>query len=244
MFARKMFARKMFARKMFASEILLSPLPFVLCYSSLMKLRFLLSLFAALLLASPPSIARAQRVASVVMLGDSITAGLGLPPSQALPLVLERELQKQNCKLSIANHGISGDTTVGGASRIASILREQPQVVIVALGANDALRGLDPRISQRALASIITTLRANKIKPILVGMKAIRNWGEEYAEDFDKIFPTVAKDFNIPFHPFLLEGVAMNAAMNQKDGLHPNAKGVLLIAQNLAASLRPHLPCE
>ena len=211
--------------------------------------RFLISLLVALFLASQVgmqvsvSVASAQQAAPVVMLGDSITSGLGLPPSEALPLVLARELAKRNCKLSISNHGISGDTTFGGASRLASIIGEHPQVVIVALGANDALRGTDPRISQQALASILTTLRANKIQAILVGMKAIRNWGEEYAEDFDKIFPSLAKDFDIPLYPFLLEGVALNSSMNQKDGLHPNEKGVLLIAQNLAAFMRPHLPC-
>ncbi len=204
--------------------------------------RFLLAL-AALSLAMPSSVAQAQQEDSIVMLGDSITAGYGLSNSKALPSVLQQELKKQNCRLAVDNKGISGDTTFGGASRLMPILRQQPRVVIVALGGNDALRGFEPRASQQALAAILTALKKNGIQAILVGMKAPRSWGKDYTERFDKIFPTLARRFDVPLYPFLLEGVALKPAFNQRDGIHPNERGVLLIAQNLATFLKPHLSC-
>ena len=207
-----------------------------------MLAHFLLAL-AVLLLAAPPSVAQAQRNRTVVMLGDSITAGYGLSNSEALPSVLQQELKKQDCTLAVDNKGISGDTTFGGASRLMPILHQRPQMVIVALGANDALRGFAPRASRQALASIISALRKNDIQPILVGMKAPRSWGQDYTKEFDNIFPELARRFNIPLYPFLLEGVALNPTLNQRDGMHPNEKGVLVIAQNLAVFLKPYLSC-
>ena len=203
----------------------------------------LLIILGALLLPCMPSVAQAQSFFPVVMLGDSITAGYGLSNSKALPSVLQQELKKQDCNLAVDNKGISGDTTFGGASRLMPILRQQPKTVIVALGANDALRGFEPHASQQALAAIITALIKKNIQPILVGMKAPRSWGKDYTEKFDNIFPTLAQRFNIPLYPFLLEGVALNPALNQRDGIHPNEQGVLLIARNLASFLKPHLSC-
>ncbi len=204
--------------------------------------RFLFAL-VAMLLVFKPSVAQTQEAPSIVMLGDSLTAGYGLSSGKALPSVLQRELKKQNCNLAIDNKGISGDTILGGASRLMPILRQQPKIVIVALGANDALRGFDPQASQRALATILSSLIKNRIQPILVGMKAPRNLGRDYTEAFDNIFPTLARRFDVPLYPFLLEGVATIPTLNQRDGIHPNEQGVLLIAQNLAAFLKPNLPC-
>ena len=204
--------------------------------------RFLLAL-AVLLLATTTAEAQTPNKYPIVMLGDSITAGYGLSNSQALPSVLQQELKKRNCELAVDNKGVSGDTTFGGASRLMPILRQQPRVVIVALGANDALRGFEPRASEQALAAILTALLKNNIQPILVGMKAPPSWGRDYTERFDRIFPALARRFDIPLYPFLLKGVATNSALNQRDGIHPNEKGVLLIARNLAAFLQPHLSC-
>ena len=197
----------------------------------------------ALLLASSAVFARAQERKPIIMLGDSITAGYGLSHSQSLPSVLQQELKKKNCNLAIENKGVSGDTTIGGASRLMPILREQPKIVIVALGGNDALRGFEPRASEQALTAILDALRKNGIQAILVGMKAPRNLGSDYTNKFDRIFPALAKRFNVPLYPFLLEDVALVPTLNQRDGIHPNERGVLKIARNLAVFLKPHLPC-
>ena len=169
----------------------------------------------------------------ILMLGDSITAGYGLPSTQALPNQLEKALNNDNIK--IINAGVSGDTTAGGLSRLDWLLADQPQAVIVALGGNDTLRGIKPEASQNNLAEILKKLQEKNIPALLAGMQAPRNLGTEYTDRFDAIFPALAQKFNVLLYPFLLEGVATIPALNQADGIHPNAAGV----QRIVAGLLP-----
>jgi len=129
--------------------------------------------------------------------------------------------------------GVSGDTTAGGRARIAWSLGDKPTHAIVALGANDALRGLPPEAAAENLAAILAAFKEAGVPALLVGMRAPRNWGEEYADAFDGIYPKLAEDAGVPLYPFFLEGVALDPALNQADGIHPNADGVAVIVENL-----------
>lgn len=172
----------------------------------------------------------------IAMLGDSLTAGFGLAPEQSLPTRLEKALKAAGRDVAVANHGVSGDTTAGGLARLDWTLGDKPQVVIVALGANDALRGLDPAETEKNLDAIITRAKAAGATVLLCGMKAPRNYGPEYVEKFDGLYQRLATRHDVPLVPFLLEGVAMMPDLNQPDGIHPNARGVdAIVAQLLPA---------
>ena len=169
----------------------------------------------------------------IAMLGDSLTAGFGLSPDQALPSRLEKALKATGRDVSVANHGVSGDTSAGGLARLDWTLGDKPRLVIVALGANDALRGLDPEETEKNLDAIITRAKEAGAAVLLCGMKAPRNYGPEYVAKFDGVYERLAKKHGVPLVPFLLEGVAMMPDLNQPDGIHPNARGVDAIVTHM-----------
>src|SRR3954454_6672264 len=169
----------------------------------------------------------------VVVLGDSLTAGLGLTAAAAFPARLQKALKAKGIDTEMVNAGVSGDTTSGGRDRLDWSVAQGTDAVILELGANDALRGIDPRVTHAALTDILTRLKARGIPVLLCGMVAPPNYGADYAARFNEIYPDVAKTFQVPLYPFFLEGVATEAKLNQADGLHPTAEGVDLIVKNI-----------
>jgi acyl-CoA thioesterase I len=172
--------------------------------------------------------------ARVLALGDSITAGYGLAAAESLPSRLEAALRGSGFAVEVINGGVSGDTTAGGLARLDWMLADRPDLVIVELGANDGLRGLDPKESFANLDKILTRLDEAKIKVLLTGMLAPPNLGAEYGREFDAIYPELAKRHGCLLYPFILDGVAAVPELNQPDGIHPNAKGVDVIVGRLA----------
>jgi acyl-CoA thioesterase-1 len=169
----------------------------------------------------------------MVVLGDSLSAGLGLPAEAAFPARLQKALADKGIKVDMVNAGVSGDTASGGRDRLDWSVPEGTDAVIVELGANDALRGIDPAVTRAALSDILTRLKARNIAVLLAGMLAPPNYGTEYAARFNAIYPELAKSFGVPLYPFFLEGVAAEAKLNQADGIHPTAEGVDLIVKNI-----------
>jgi len=174
------------------------------------------------------------RVPVILDFGDSVTAGYGLAPEQAFPARLQAELGQQGIEVRVINAGVSGDTTAGGLARLDWALADKPDLVILALGANDALRGIAPATVRDNLDKMIQKIEANGAKVLLVGMLAPPNWGAEYESAFDRIFPDLAKVHDVQLYPFFLEGVAMKPELNQPDGLHPNERGVAVLVDRLA----------
>jgi acyl-CoA thioesterase-1 len=174
------------------------------------------------------------RPPEVLAFGDSLTAGLGLPDRQAFPAQLEARLRNEGIEVHIVNAGVSGDTTTDGLARLDWALAAKPDYVILALGANDALRGIDPKIARANLDKMIVKIQASGAKLLLLGMLAPANWGADYEHAFDSIYPELAKAHDVPLYPFFLEGVAMNPALNQPDGLHPNERGVAILVDHIA----------
>jgi acyl-CoA thioesterase-1 len=173
----------------------------------------------------------------IVAFGDSLTAGFRLGPGEAFPVKLQQALAARGHNVEVANAGVSGDTTAGGLARLDWAVPDGSQIVILELGANDALRGLDPAASRRNLDAIITRLKAKGAAVLLAGMHAPRNWGEDYVRRFDAIFPELAKTHGLSLYPFFLEGVALRPELNLDDGMHPNARGVDVIV----AGILPHV---
>jgi acyl-CoA thioesterase-1 len=171
--------------------------------------------------------------AKLLALGDSLTAGFGLPPEQGFTARLQAALEAAGIKIDIINAGISGDTSAGGLARLDWALADQPEFAIIELGANDALRGLDPKETRANLDRILARLQAAHVKVLLCGMRALRNWGPDYTKDFEAIFPDLAAKYGVPLDPFFLEGVALDPKLNQPDMLHPNAAGVDVIVGRL-----------
>ena len=169
----------------------------------------------------------------ILALGDSLTAGYGLEKGDAFPDQLEESLRSLGYEAKVINAGVSGDTTAGGLARLEWALFDQPKIVIIELGANDAMRGLDPEQVFKNLDAIITRLKKADCRVILAGMKAPRNLGPEYYNKFDQIYPDLADKHNILFYPFFLEGVATKQSLNQIDGIHPNAAGIALIVSGI-----------
>ena len=176
----------------------------------------------------------ADRTPEVLAFGDSITAGFGLPPEEAFPARLEARLRDQGIAVHVVNAGNSGDTTADGRARLDWSLAGKPDVVILELGANDALRGIDPATVHANLEAMINRVQASGAKLLLTGMKAPSNWGEDYRRDFDRIYPELAQAHGVALYPFLLDGVAMDARLNQPDGLHPNERGVAVLVDHIA----------
>jgi acyl-CoA thioesterase-1 len=177
----------------------------------------------------------------IAVLGDSLTAGLGVAPDEAYPAQLEARLKREGYDYRVINAGVSGDTSAGGLRRIDWVLRLRPDVVIVALGANDGLRGQPVRELRDNLVAIVKKARDANARVLLAGMRVPTNYGPDYTRDFAAVFPEVARRTNVPLVPFLLEGVAAEVRLNQGDGIHPNAEGQRLIAEHLWPHLRPLL---
>jgi acyl-CoA thioesterase-1 len=179
------------------------------------------------------AVSAADKPVRVVVLGDSLTAGFGLPAQDTFPEKLARALNAKGVAATIANAGVSGDTASGGLSRLDWSVPDGTDAVILELGANDALRGLDPKVTKAALDAILRKLADRRIGVLLAGMQAPRNLGPEYARDFDSIYPALASTHSVVFYPFFLEGVAADSKLNQADGLHPNAAGIDMIVTRI-----------
>lgn len=188
--------------------------------------------------ASSPGSTTTDQPPRVVFLGDSLTAGLGLPEHAAFPQRIEQELSERGVEIKVINAGVSGDTSAGGLSRIDWILRQQPDIVVVCLGANDGLRGLSSAMTRRNLNAILDKILEARALPVLLGMKLPPNLGPEYVTRFESIYPTLAIEFEIPLVPFLLEGVAGVASLNLPDGIHPNAAGHRQLAANVLPTIK------
>ena len=177
--------------------------------------------------------AAADKPVNIVALGDSLTAGLGLPTPEAFPARLRQALAAKGIAATVADAGVSGDTMSGGLARLDWSVPPDADAVILELGANDALRGLDPAVTRRALDGILSALAKRNIAVLLCGMLSPRNLGADYARAFDPIFPELAKAYGTVFYPFFLDGVAADPKLNQRDGLHPTAAGVDLIVAKI-----------
>jgi len=195
---------------------------------------------------SGPVWAQSANVADVkpvrmVAFGDSLTAGFGLPASEAFPVRLQKALSAKGIAVDILNAGVSGDTTTAGLARLDWSIPPGTEAVILELGANDALRGVDPKVARGALDAILTKLKARNIAVLLCGMYAPPNYGAEYTEKFNAIYPDLAKGHNVPLYPFFLEGVATDAKLTQPDGLHPTAAGVDAVVTRILPTVEAFL---
>jgi len=170
----------------------------------------------------------------ILVFGDSIAAGFGLPQQEAFPARLEAKLRADGLSVHVINAGVSGDTTADGLARLDWSLAEKPDLVILELGANDALRGLDPAAVRANLDKLIGKIEASGAKLLLAGMQAPSNWGEQYQQAFNGIYAELAEAHGIPLYPFVLDGVALDPKLNQPDGLHPNERGVAIIVEHIA----------
>jgi acyl-CoA thioesterase-1 len=194
-----------------------------------------LAVFAiALLFAAVP--ARAERL-RIVALGDSLTAGYGLEPAGSFTVQLEAALKARGHDIVIVNAGVSGDTSSDGFARVDWSVGEDADAVIVELGANDALRGVDPKITRDALDGILARLGERGLPVLLAGMLAPPNLGQDYGAKFNPIYPELAAKHGTLFYPFFLDGTAARADLNQPDGIHPNAEGVAIIVERIVPSV-------
>lgn len=177
----------------------------------------------------------------LVAFGDSLTAGLGLPANQAFPAKLQAALKAKGHDVLIENAGVSGDTTSAGLARLDWSIPQGTQGVILELGANDALRGLDPAITEKSLDSMLGRLKARQIPVLMAGMVAPPNLGAGFKARFDPIFPRLAQKYGVALYPFFLEGVAGQAKLNQPDGVHPTAAGIDVIVANILPAVEAFL---
>src|SRR5438552_4179086 len=189
--------------------------------------------------ASEQSSIRPDARPRIVILGDSLTAGLGLAREDAYPALLQRRLNDRGLKYAVVNAGVSGDTSAGGLSRLDWALEGDVRVMVVALGGNDGLRGLPPEQLKKNLAAIIERAQSRGIRVILAGMEAPPNYGRDYIVAFHKVYPALANEHHVALLPFLLDGVAGNDALNQRDGIHPSAAGARIVADNVWKVLKP-----
>jgi acyl-CoA thioesterase-1 len=180
----------------------------------------------ALALAIAAPAAAAQPPVRIVALGDSLTAGYGLPAQATFPAKLERALKAKGLAVEVLNAGVSGDTATGGLARLDWAVPQDTDAVIVELGANDMLRGIDPKLTRKALEEIVRRLTARGIAVLLAGMRAAPNLGAEYGREFEAIYADLARDHDLLLYPFFLDGVAVEAKLNQRDGIHPTAAGI------------------
>ena len=177
----------------------------------------------------------------LLVLGDSLSAGYGLKPEDSFPSQLREALKIARYDIHVINAGVSGDTTAGGLSRLEWALADNPHIVLVELGGNDALRGLPPAESYANLESIIVKLKKHGVRVILAGMQAPRNLGKDYTVEFDAIYPRLAAKYDVPLYPFFLDGVALDPALNQPDGIHPNPAGIKVIVNKILPLLESEL---
>ena len=192
--------------------------------------------------APPPSVAtRSDTRPRVVVLGDSLTAGLGLPIEKAYPSLLQKWIDEDGLGYQVVNAGVSGDTSAGGLARLDWALEGNVKVLVVALGGNDALRALPVDELRQNLSAIIERAQARHIDVVLAGMEAPRNFGRDYDVEFHKVYPQLAKQYNLPLVPFLLQDVAGIERLNQPDGIHPTSEGAQIVAKNVWTVLKPLL---
>ena len=180
----------------------------------------------------------AARAARLLVLGDSLGAGYGLAQGQSFPARLAADLTAQGHPVEIVDASVSGDTSAGGLARIGDALARHPDAILLELGANDALRGVDPASTFANLDRIVARVEAAHLPILLLGMRAPANWGRHYERRFDAIYPRLAAAYHIELYPFLLEGVALDPKLNQSDLLHPSAAGAALIARRLVPYVR------
>ena len=193
-------------------------------------MQFAAAVVLALALSGAPAHAAPLRL---LVLGDSLSAGYGLAADEAFPARLQARLRKAGYDITVVNGGVSGDTSTDGLARLDWAVPDDIKAVIVELGANDALRGIDPAVTEAALGEIVKRLKARGIAVMLAGMLAPPNMGKDYAGRFDAIYPTLAKRYDVALYPFFLNGVAARAGLNQPDGMHPTAKGIEVIVDNI-----------
>jgi acyl-CoA thioesterase-1 len=196
-----------------------------------------LGLVMIALMSSLPAGAQTGKPVRIVVLGDSLTAGLGLPAQSTFPVKLQSSLKNKGIDAEISNAGVSGDTSSGGRDRLDWSVPDGTDAVILELGANDALRGIDPKLTRDALEDILKRLKARNIAVLLCGMLAPPNYGADYAARFNAIYPELAKQYGVPLYPFFLDGVAAEATLNQADGMHPTAQGVDVIVSRILPSV-------
>jgi acyl-CoA thioesterase-1 len=189
---------------------------------------------AVVLAAASPVAARTIRL---VVLGDSLTAGLGLPPGKAFPDRLQAALRARGWDVDVLNAGVSGDTAADGLARYDWAVPANADALIVELGANDMLRGLEPEATKKALSAILDKAHAARLPTLIAGMRAAPNLGADYDRAFDAIYPALAKDHDVALYPFFLDGVAGDPKLNQADGMHPTAEGVGVIVERIAPSV-------
>lgn len=201
----------------------------------------LLALATATTSASPGAAQTEGKPVKLTVLGDSLTAGYGLPSQAAFPVRLQKALADRGIVVEITNAGVSGDTTSGGLDRLDWSIPKDTQAVIVELGANDALRGLDPAVTRKALDTIVQRLKARGIAVFLCGMYAPRNYGPDYVKRFDSIYPDLAKAYDVPLYPFFLEGIVGQSRLNLPDGVHPTAEGVDVIVKGILPAVEAWL---
>jgi acyl-CoA thioesterase-1 len=173
----------------------------------------------------------------ILALGTSLTQGYGLPPGTEIPAVLQAELKKKGIDATVINAGVSGDTSAGGLARLDWSLADHPDAAMIELGSNDALRGIDPASTEKNLTAILTKLKVQHIPVLLLGMRAPKNFGPEYEAKFNAIYPKLSKEFGTLYYPFILDGVALNPKLNQKDGIHPNPAGVKIIVARILSDV-------
>ena len=177
----------------------------------------------------------------IVAFGDSLTTGLGVAPEESYPAQLQRRLDARGYHYHVVNAGVSGETTAGGLRRVDWVLNSRPRIVILELGGNDGLRGVDPSETRSNLERIIQRLRAEGVTVVLAGMKLPPNYGAEYTTRFAGMYPELARTYDLPFMPFFLEGVATHPGLNQADGIHPTGEGYRVIVDHLVTVLEPLL---
>jgi acyl-CoA thioesterase-1 len=181
----------------------------------------------------PVGVALAAQPVKILALGTSLTQGYGLPPGTEFTVQLQSALKSQGTDAVVINAGVSGDTTAGGLARLDWTLADHPDAVILELGSNDMLRGVPPSETDKNLRAILDKLKQDHIKVLLTGMHAQHNLGAEYVQEFDSIYPRLARDYHVLFYPFILDGVALNPKLNQADGMHPNPAGVKIIVARI-----------
>ena len=181
------------------------------------------------------------QASTVLFLGDSLTEGYQLEREEAYPALIEKSLKLKHPDLKVINGGSSGATSAGGMKRLNWYAKTKPDILVLALGSNDGLRGMDLKESEKYLSSIIEKAQSEKKKVLLVGMKMPTNYGEPYRTNFEKLFPTLAKKYHLPLVPFLLEGIGGVPKLNLADGIHPNQEGHKMMAKLVQKSLEPLL---
>jgi acyl-CoA thioesterase-1 len=201
----------------------------------------MLALTALDMMLARAGLAGEAKPVKLVVLGDSLSAGLGLSAADAFPAKLQKALRDKGIVIDIGNAGVSGDTASGGRDRLDWSVPEGTQGVILELGANDALRGTDPAVTKTALSDILTRLKTRGVPVLLCGMVAPPNYGKDYADRFNTIYPDLAKSFGVPLYPFFLDGVAADAKLNQADGIHPTPGGVDIIVRNIMPKVEAFL---